>query len=337
MKNLLFLLLTLIVIGFTSCEENGNGDGSNENDTLLISMGSGYLNNIFYNLSTGDSEAVVSNNWDIAFFTDIMSSTIVTNDGSGVKLYTWPNGDINAWDQTLSIDNLNLDDYLYNSDTTWELGAFEKNALGHPDYGWGTYSMNTHNLTGDSIYIIQLVDDSYKKLIIEQKASSDNAYYFKYADLDGGNEQEVVIDLNEYANKNFGYYSLVNGTEVDREPATSSWDLLFTTYVAEIPSGGGNFTPYIVSGVLSNTGVSVEEIAGNPQNVSLADTTGFSETISIIGSDWKDFNMSTFQYELAPDVSYFVKAKTGGIYHIQFTDFEGSATGNIRMLIEKVQ
>jgi len=337
MKNLLSILLALTVIGFTSCEENGNGDGNSENDTLLISMGSGYQNNIYYNLSSGDSETVISNNWDIAFFTDIMSSTIVINDGSGVKLYTWPLGDNTAWDQTISLDDLNLDNYLYNSDTTWELGAFERNALGHPDYGWGTYSMSTHNLTGDSIFIIQLVDESFKKLIIQKKASADNVYHFKYADLDGSNEKEVIMDLNNFANKNFGYYSLVDGTEVNREPATSDWDLLFTTYVAEIPSGGGNITPYIVTGVLSNTGVSVEEIQGNPANVTLADTTGFGEAINIIGHEWKDFNMTTFQYELSPDVSWFVKAKTGGIYHIQFTDFEGSATGNIKVLIEKVQ
>ena len=66
-----------------------------------------------------------------------------------------PLGDMNAWD---AVDTSQMAGWpaLYNSDTTWLNGAFDRNATGHPDYGWGVYNSQTHDVIGDSIFIIKL-------------------------------------------------------------------------------------------------------------------------------------------------------------------------------------
>ncbi len=86
---------------------------------------------------------------------------------------------------------------MYNSMASWEEGAFGANALGHPDYGWGVYNMISHGLTGDSIFVIKLSDDSYKRLwIVDRTATA--VYTIRIADLDGSNEKEVEIDMRMY-------------------------------------------------------------------------------------------------------------------------------------------
>jgi len=90
---------------------------------------------------------------------------------------------------------------LNNGDDDWENGAFNRNSLGHPDYGWGVYNEFTHDVVGDSIYVIKLVNGAYKKLWIVDKASSLNIYNFKYANIDGTNEQSIELENNNYNKK----------------------------------------------------------------------------------------------------------------------------------------
>jgi len=70
-----------------------------------------------------------------------------------------------------------------------------RNATGHPDYGWGVYNTVTHNVTGDSIYVIK-VGNELKKLWIIKKVSINNIYHIRYANLDGSNEQIIELDIN---------------------------------------------------------------------------------------------------------------------------------------------
>jgi hypothetical protein len=50
--------------------------------------------------------------------------------------------------------------------------------------------------------------------------------------------------------------------------------------------------------------------------------------ISNIGSDWKSFNNTTFQWQLADSTTYFATAGSGDLYKVVFTSFAGSGTGN---------
>ncbi len=338
MRRLLLISTAVsLMVSVISCSKDNNTAPVSKADTVTISMGSGYQNDVYYSLSNGVVAEAPSSEWDIAFFTDIRSSSIRTNGAKGIKVYTYPDGDTTAWNEPLTVDSAMLDNYLYNSDTSWTTGAFDKNELGYPDYGWGVYNQVNHDVVGDSLYIIQLADQSFRKLWIERKNSVNNIYYFKFANLDGSNETEVTLDCNNYITKNFAYYSIANKKEVDHEPAKTDWDLVFTKYTASISMGPGGVVPYTVTGVLSNTNTSVAKIEGTP--ASNADYAGanFKSEINTIGYDWKSINMETYQYSIQDSVTYFVKTQSDDIYKLNFTDFGGSANGNATFAQKKVQ
>ena len=291
-----------------------------------VSLLPSYKNQSYYDFSNGEVSNVDNTNWDLAFSVAGYGSSIRINGQTNTKLYVYPNGDINDW-ATLDTNGMSSWKTVNNSDESWSLGAFDQNAdANNPmDLGWGIYSTVTHHITGDSLHVIQLSDGSYKKLHI-LKLSSGN-FEFKYADIDGGNEVNASLDKSSFTDKNFGYYSLQTGSEIDREPSNQTWSLLFTKYVTEIMPG----MTYGVTGVLTNDGYTVAKA----ENIDLANVdhnnfTNYESKINIIGYDWKSFNMTSFSYDLQDSLCYFVKSDaTGNIWKINFTAFEGSATGKI--------
>ncbi|HQO49445.1 MAG TPA: hypothetical protein PK939_03395 [Bacteroidales bacterium] len=217
------ILLSLVVAVFIAVASTA---GNPTNDT--VAMGAGYANDVYYSLANGIVKSETRSNWELAFYTNRWSAGIQINDGAGVMLYTYPLGDISAWN---NIDVSGIEGWttLVNSDTVWEDGAFNRNSLGHPDYGWGVYNSISHDVLGDSIYIVKLANGSLKKLFIERKNSVTNTYYFKYAEIDGTNEVNQVLEVTPYQdNRLFVYYSLMLGMVVDREPDINSWDLVFS-------------------------------------------------------------------------------------------------------------
>jgi hypothetical protein len=338
MKRILVALPILLFL-FSACEKSSdNPKPDNGPDTIKLAMGASYANDIYYKLDSGVVATVPRTNWDIAFHVSSMSSTILTNGGNNVMLYAYPGGDTTAW-KTVDATNLASWKALYNSDTTWTLGAFERNAKGHPDYGWGIYNSTTHDIIGDSLFVIKLSSGQLKKLWIHKKYSSQNTYRISYANLDGTDSITKIIDCKPYTAKNFVYYSLTTNAVVDREPAKEKWDFVLTKYVEMVPTGPGTYSPYIVTGILANTmrlstmgnvtysGVMTSQLDGVPQNTTNYAQAPFKTSISLIGSDWKTFNMATNNYALKNDVVYFVKNIAGDVYRVVFLTFEGSATG----------
>lgn len=298
---------------------------------VTVSTGANYANEVYYNLASGIEKTVPRNSWDISFTTQTYDVSILANNGNGVELYTYPNGDIWNWDDALDIAGIDNWQQMYNSIDNWEGGAFVQNSLGHPDYGWGIYNSVNHAITGDSIFIIKLASGAYKKLSINEKNSSENTWSFKYADLDGSNQHDVILNANNYSDKNFIHYSIENNAIVEQEPASVNWHLLFTRYY--------DYTiPYFVSGILSNNSdrVVVQEVTGVDQaTFNTYDNTQFSDIISTIGSDWKSYVMKG--WEVADDVVYFVSdIENNKIYKIYFTDFVGMSTGDIKFRQEEV-
>jgi len=297
---------------------------SGAQSTDSIKMGPGYANDVYYSLSAGEIKQEPNNNWQIAFSTGPQTSTILTNDGTAIELYTYPRGDTASWD-TLSAVGIDTWTPQYNSPEEWMIGAFDRNALGHPDYGWGLYNQISHDVIGDSLFVIKLPDGSLKKLWIYIKdydiSLNQSAYKIRYANLDGSKDTTVMIDLTPFKSKNFAYYSLETHTAVDREP-TESWDIVFTRYFDER-------VPYIVTGVLSNKGVEVARVTEADTASSCLDSPEFMESRSSIGYDWKWFNDGTFTYELVDSLVFVVKDTSGLNHMLYFSEFGGSSTGKV--------
>lgn len=282
-----------------------------------VQMGAGYANDIFYSMATGEVQASNRTNWDIAFFTSTWSAGIIINEGNGVALRVYPNADTAGWN---SVDTTGLSTWpaLYNSPDLWEDGAFNRSATNHPDYGWGVYNTITHNVVGDSIYILTFFDGSAMKIWIEQKISTENTYQFRYANLDGTDEVAETVVCTDYTDKNFLYYSLHTQEVIDREPASDSWDLLCTKYIAMLP---GN-VPYPVTGVLMNHNVPAsrfDEVAPDFNDWSSAP---FDSTKVPIGYNWKYFDMGTFTYVVEDSIAFFVSDKETNVYKLVFTAFD---------------
>jgi len=285
-----------------------------------IEMGPQYANEVYFSLTTGVVKVSPRNIWDIAFYTNAFSAGIITNDGAGVELYTYPNADKEGWD---SFDTTGFTGWnkMYNDPSDWENGAFNRNQKGHPDYGWGVYSATSHDVIGDSLFLVKTPDGIFRKLNIVRKYSSLNKYEIRYALLDGQQDQTVTLDVNPYVDKAFMAYSFTGGI-VDREPAAASWDILFTKYYGVVQN-----TPYPVVGVLLNPAVKAARVAKTDPAYTDWSILDFETGSDIIGHDWKYFDMNSFQYIVEDSLMYFAKAQQSGVIKLVFGSFAGSSTG----------
>jgi len=317
-------LLSLLFLG-TYAILNAQITDAQSGATRTVTTGASYANEIYYHFDNGSVKTVARNTWDIAFITDQMEIGILANNGNGVDVYTYPDGAIANWDETLDITNISTWTKMYNSNDTWLGGALVANAIPGDefDYGWGTYNMGNHTIAGDSIFIIKLSDATYRKLAIVQKNAVQNTWTFKYANLDGTNEQQVNFDADDYSNFYFIHYSILNQSIVEQEAPAADWQLLFTKYY-------DTSIPYNVTGVLTSPNVYVQEVRQSnlDQGTFTAyDDQAFTDVINTIGSDWKSYNMGTSAYDLTDTVVYFVQVENGDVWKMYFTGFSGMSTG----------
>jgi len=294
-----------------------------------VMIGASYMDEVYYSLDSGDVETMLRPTWDLGFTTNNFSVSILANTAAGVEVYTWPAGDTADW-ATLDTAGM-VWTPMYNSLETFDEGAFSANATGHPDYGWGTYNMANHNITGDSLYVIKTLNGTYKKLAIIKRGSMANTWEFRYANLDGASDTTVLLNSGDYNTKSFVYYSIDNNLILDREPATANWDMLFTKYTGMISMGPGAPVPYPVTGILTNEdhilAQEVREEGMVKSTLEEFEDTAFSANISIIGSDWKSFNMGTMSYDVDSTIVYFLKKmgeSDSAYYKIYFTGFDMS-------------
>ncbi len=298
--------------------------------TDTVSIGAGYANQKWYSLKNDDQGSSPKNNWDIAFDCSARGTSILINSVTGTTLWKYPTADTSGW---LTLDTTGITSWItkyYNSDTSWAVGAFDKGMVtSNPsDLGWGVYSSITHIVTGDSLYVIKLSNNTYKKLWIQSLSAG--VYSFKYADIAGTNLQNASLTKSTYTGKNFGYYSLQTNAALNREPLSTDWDLVFTQYTTFIPQA------YTVTGVLSNTGVKVADVrtVANAATFNTWTSQTFKTPINEIGYDWKSFTGSA--YVMEDSLVYFIRTKTSDIWKVIFTGFGGSATGNFIFSKEKL-
>jgi hypothetical protein len=294
-----------------------------------LSLGSGYANDVYYSLKNGIIAAPARASWDIGFSVATRSSSIIINGGSGVTLKAYAKPWL--WANAIDTTGYGLSwPKLQNSNVDWEIGAFNANATGHPNYGWGIYNTSNHNIEnadGGALYIIKLRNGTLKKIWIETKFSSLQKYSFRFANIDGSGEQ-IVSNMDLSTSKaNYVYYSLQDNIRLDREPDATTWDLVFTKWV-------DNTINYTVTGVLQNIGVkAIDLTVGTPPVITYTDG-DFSTDISTIGYDWKSFNGTT--YDVPTNRVFIVKDKANRVYQINFASFAGSLTGNLTFDIKQL-
>lgn len=303
-----------------------------------VSMNSNYTNQVFYSLENGVVSSINNENWTIALSvsnTGAEGSSIILNEANS-QLWAYPGS--NAQWTTFDTSNHLSWEQLLNTDTTWTNGAFNKyrGAAGAFDMGWGILNPNNNFwIFGDSLYLIKLSDNSYKKLWVVSLKTG--LWEFKYADIDGANEHVVIFNKSSYPNRNFIYYDMLSHQLIDREPANNSWDLTFLKHSDFVNPPGVHVA---VTSIFSNKKVwsaKSYEIDYNAASTSTIPQTSFIKKIDNIGREWKKFTSGS-GWRVYDSIAYFLyNSDSTGLYRLVFTGFGGTSNGTTYFTKELIQ
>ncbi len=317
-----------------------------------ISMGVNYVDNIYYSLQNGQSgPAVPETNWHIAvqaisFATPYHGGAgIWTNEarknGPAVKLYTLDKGATANFMSVVAADTAGKTGAvkaLHNDTSSYANGSFNAPATSNPfNYGWGNYYMSgapggfpDHSLVGDTLFLLNFEASSMggpvtvsKSYIFWPRALvGGNTWTLYYREL-GSTDVDTIDISTAGANTLFKYYNLETKAVVDREPARTSWDFVFSNYMDLYGSSGMQG----VTGVLQNYNVSVAQInnvAPNSADYTTVPASAYDTALNVIGNDWK--YLDGFNWALTADRSYFIKVLNGDIWQVYF-DYFAKQTG----------
>ncbi len=329
MRKVIFTLISMIVMGSTAMAQWSA-------DSVL--MGTGSANDVFYSLQNGTVKTENNKNWHLAFsMSPSDSASILANHNEGnnfVKVYNIHKGSAD-W-STVSLADTAAAMICYNNDKGWYQGAL--NALPRSSvfsFGWGTYNMVSHNVFGDSLFIIK-ANNVFYKVAIDSLQSMQMNYFIRVENLTtpGATVVDTIMKGMAYASNIFAYYNLATGTDSVREPASNTWDLVFNRYNSFVDQGSGPI-PYSVVGGLSNKGIKVAKANGVHVDTAFAHYGDYvmpwpidSAMISAVGYNWKSYTPPG-PWIVPDSISYFINDKSGSLYQLQFTGYNGSVQGKI--------
>lgn len=281
-------------------------------------MSQGGVNDVYYDFETQSKVAVDRTTWDIGLTMDMRGASIIINENGGTELYLY-SADTSDWS---TLDTAGFDfKNIYNSESTWNAGAFANQGTTHPDYGWGIYDMNKHDINGNRVFILKTKTGNYLKVVIDQMSPM-GLYKFRTASLDGSN-----LKMYEYGKatpvsmgKNFALLDLDGGDFITDNPMAKEWDVLFTKYITFVQAGP-NSRYQAVGGVKINAGCQVAEREGMSADSDDTSSLAWDGNVTQIGWDWKTFDLATRSYLMDTDLAYFVRTQNGAVYKLWFTDY----------------
>tara|TARA_R110001592_G_scaffold150576_2_gene376606 strand:- start:290 stop:1555 length:1266 start_codon:yes stop_codon:yes gene_type:complete len=326
----IIIILGVALVSFISLNAQSVNDS--------ISMGVFYTNQVFYSLANGQVANIDNNNWELGFSAygnGAAGSAIILNEATAT-LWAYP-GDISEW-ATFDTTGYTGWEQLLNTDTSWTNGAFNvhRGASGTFDMGWGVLNpLNNYWTFGDSLYLIKLSDNSFRKLWIVSLKSG--TWEYKYANVDGSNEQTFSIVKSTYPNRNFVYHSILNNVIIDREPDNTTWDIMFAKHTDYISYAGQYVS---VTSVFNNRNVwsaKAYEADYVAASTSITPQTTLNQKINNIGREWKKYSSAT-GWTVFDSIAYFVYDNdSSDFYRIVFTGFGGMLSGKTYFTKELLQ
>ena len=296
-------------------------------EIIQIGMGPSYQYDIYYSFENDITAYPERTNWDLAFSTNLYDGNIRINSAAPVSLYEVAQN-AKYWSQVNSFPSDAIQ--LRNSNKDWNIGAFISNASGDLNFGWGNLNSDDGYIEGNKIYIIDF-PGGQKKIRINNFYMG--AFNFTIANLDGSDEETIIIDASLYPNKKFIYFSITNNQIIDREPEKDNWDLLFTKYEGDLNDDENNPLFYYVTGVLSNNNLTYQFEGPINQNPEI-NLSNFNYDINAIGYDWKEYSGS---FIMVPNRSYFIFSQDEmTLYKIVFESFSGQSSGNLSFVLEEL-
>lgn len=283
----------------------------------------------YYSLKNGSQRIENSKNWHLGFTLSPIgdSAAVWANHQSGnafTKVFNI-HKDSTQWN-TVTLADTAAANLCFNNDQGWYQGAFNDVPSSDPyNFGWGYYDAVSHNIVGDSIFIVR-ANGVYYKLIIEQlqAATAPVTWTFSYENLStpAAAVQKTIVKSPKYDNNLFAYFNFATESDTNREPAITNWDFVINRYTTN-SVGSGQGTNNNLVGILTNKGVLVTKAkpvdVDTAYNNYLTYTTSMSKVISVIGWDWKTLVSVAppFLYDVPDSTSYFMKDKGGDLWQMQ--------------------
>ncbi|RYJ43979.1 HmuY family protein [Flavobacterium beibuense] len=200
-------------------------------------------NQVYVDLSTGESTAVVRTSWDLGFY-------------SGADFRVILNGSVKMAAKKLETTNI---DEVQEADPTVTVSYATDATLGYVDNPTGILSGNgggegtaiaeiSATDSENYVYLVNMgyglsnttpstgsasVDGDLRGWMKIRVLRSGNDYKLQYAELDATTHEEVTITKN--GDYNFTFFSIVNNAQTSVEPKKGDWDLNFTTFTNYYP------------------------------------------------------------------------------------------------------
>ena len=305
-----------------------------------ITQGPAYATDVWYSMANGTVNSASNKMWSMAFATAPQMSL------GSVAVWINPNDTVTLW--SISVPGADFDAATFadttgkvrrwNGPTSWADGAFNSNSAGFPSYGWGTYDADvTHQVYGDSLYMMQVNTQFYKVFIkdfisdIDGNGTDTSHWTFRIAQMDGTGDTTIRINMADYGKKNFAYYDAPSRTMMSRDPDSSTWDVLFTRYTDSLNTGGG-FGPTTTAGALLNHRVKAAQVDNISPDTVMYNNYAYESTLNVIGWDWRTADQ-TGNFTTDTNRTYFIKARDGAYWQMVITRFTG--TSNSKTVFKK--
>ncbi|MGI9526510.1 MAG: HmuY family protein [Weeksellaceae bacterium] len=294
-------------------------------------------NQVYYDLSTGESVMIRRDAWDLGFY-------------GGEDFRVILNGSLYMATKSLDIydiDAVNLDNIPSNYFDEVKIGTFDPANEEFIDSPSGdingtaiqeievepvmnpVYLVNLGNEVGTitpNVGSVAVAGDErgWKKIRILRQ---ENGYLLQYANLNDTTHQEIFISKEKAYN--FTHFSFNTEKIIQAQPPRASWDLCFTVFtnVVSTPDGESagsyGFSDFVVNNVLSDSKgfmvLETNEINYDNYSFNRSEANSLlSDDQRVIGSNWRDVFKGLY------DDRFFVLHDTeGNWYKIKFISFTG--------------
>jgi hypothetical protein len=165
-----------------------------------------------------------------------------------------------------------------------------------------------------------------RKIVFQEV--TDSSYTFRYAGLDGSNENTFTVIKDPAVNLMCFSFD-EGGKQLSLEPPKFDWDLIFTQYTTLLYTDEGDPYPYLLTGVLNNpAGILVAQDTlydFTAIDLEIASSMVYSTALDEIGYDWKDVvgdvSSGNVSYVIIQGRNYVIRDNQGFYYKLRFISF----------------
>ncbi len=289
--NLKIKVLIILALFFSSCFPNEEGIEPRPrlNKSVEIDAGETRKDISFYSLEN-DSLMATANpqDWDLYF----ENESVKINYFRSMRVAPLDE----AWQFKLDTAGLQFSYLTVNSENQWHIDLDRNYVV---DYGF---------------------DDDYNHLGFYKLhiTKLDKGYRIQYSPIESAYELEAIVELEN------GYYNILK-KEILSIPLESEYDIAFGKYTDYVifPDEEAD---YLVYGTLLGNASAVRlENKFEDVNATALDSIDFnSNQKSIIGWDWKSYNLDAGAYTVEENLTYIIKTNSGFVYKLRFVNFYNS-------------